>query len=85
MASISICEYQYIGRVPRRGALKVRPRLIASVPGGENPAVTPFERFEKFARKIILVPKAEADRQTEKSRTTTRGPQIKSRRGVPGD
>ena len=48
-------------RPPRRGALKVRPRLIASVPGLADPSLTPFERFEKFARMIVSVPKAEAD------------------------
>lgn len=26
-----------------------------------NPAITPFQRFEDFARKIISVPKAEID------------------------
>lgn len=43
----------------------MRPHLIAGTPGGENPALTPFGRFENFARKIILVPKAEADRQKD--------------------
>jgi hypothetical protein len=67
-------------RPPRRGALKVRPRLIASVPGGENPALTPFERFEKFARQIILVPKAEADRRRDKESASTRNSLVKDRR-----
>jgi hypothetical protein len=39
----------------------VRPRLIASVPGLSDPSLTPFERFEKFARAVVLVPKTEAD------------------------
>jgi hypothetical protein len=60
----------------------VRPRLIANVPGPENPALTPFERFEGFARKIILVPKSEADKQTNKGRRAAkRGPQIKKSKG----
>jgi hypothetical protein len=39
----------------------VRPRLIASVPGLDDPSLAPFERFEKFARMIVSVPKTEAD------------------------
>lgn len=58
----------------------MRPRLIASAPGAENPALTPFERFENFARKIILVPKAEADRRRDKESATTRNSQVKGRR-----
>lgn len=57
----------------------MRPRLIASVPGPDNPALTPFERFEGFARKIILVPKAEADRQRS-AEGPRRNPRLKSRK-----
>ena len=39
----------------------MRPRLIASVPGLDDPSLAPFERFEKFARMIVSVPKTEAD------------------------
>jgi len=39
----------------------VRPRLIASVPGLSDTSLTPFDRFEKFARMVVSVPKAEAD------------------------
>ena len=39
----------------------MRPRLIASAPGLDDQSLTPFERFEKFARMIASVPKAEAD------------------------
>ena len=39
----------------------MRPRLIASAPGSEDPALTPYARFERFARLIVSVPKAEAD------------------------
>ena len=39
----------------------MRPRLIASVPGLSDHSLTPFERFEKFARMIVSVPKTEAD------------------------
>ena len=58
------------------------PRLVASAPGAENPALTPFERFENFARKIILVPKAEADRRRDRDKesATTRNSQVKARR-----
>jgi hypothetical protein len=51
-------------RPPRRGALKVRPRLIASVPGLDDPLLSPFERFEKLTRMIVSVPKEEADKVT---------------------
>ena len=40
----------------------MRPRLIASVPGLNDPLLTPFERFEKFARMVVSVPKEEADK-----------------------
>jgi len=44
----------------------VRPRAIQGVPG-LNPDSAPSERFEKFARMIVSVPKAEADREMEES------------------
>lgn len=40
----------------------MRPRLIASVPGLSDPSLSPFDRFEKFARMIVSVPKEEADK-----------------------
>ena len=50
----------------------MRPRLIASVPGLSDSSLTPFERFEKFARIIVSVPKEEADKETKKSELTKR-------------
>jgi hypothetical protein len=44
----------------------MRPRAIAGVPG-LDPKASPFERFQQFARMIVSVPKAEADRAMEKS------------------
>ena len=44
----------------------MRPRAIQTVPG-LNPDSSPFERFREFARMIVSVPKAEADREMEKS------------------
>jgi len=44
----------------------MRPRAITSVPG-LNPDSSPSERFVKFARMIVSVPKEEADREMEKS------------------
>jgi hypothetical protein len=43
----------------------MRPRLIQSVPG-LDPNDTPFERFRKFARRLAQIPKAEADKNTDK-------------------
>ena len=45
----------------------MRPRLIASVPGHGEPELTPFQRFEKFARMIVAVPKSEADKMSERA------------------
>jgi hypothetical protein len=45
----------------------MRPRLTASVPGLENPSLSPYARFERFARMIVSVPKAEADKEMNKS------------------
>lgn len=44
----------------------MRPRAITSVPGLKEDS-TPSERFERFARMIVSVPKVEADREMEKS------------------
>lgn len=40
----------------------MRPRLIASVPGLDDPLLSPFERLEKLTRMIVSVPKEEADK-----------------------
>jgi hypothetical protein len=42
----------------------MRPRAIQNVPGLDQEA-TPFERFEIFARRIALIPKDEADKETD--------------------
>jgi hypothetical protein len=42
------------------------PRATLSVPGLKAES-SPSERFEQFARMIASVPKAEADREMEKS------------------
>jgi hypothetical protein len=44
----------------------MRPRAILGVPG-LDPDSSPSERFVKFARMIVSVPKTEADREMEKS------------------
>ena len=44
----------------------MRPRAIQDVPGLKADS-SPSERFEQFARMIISVPKAEADREMEQS------------------
>ena len=44
----------------------MRPRAISGVPG-LDPKASPFERFQEFARMIVSVPKAEADREMKKS------------------
>ena len=44
----------------------MRPRAIQGVPG-LNPNGSPSERFEQFARMIVRVPKAEADKEMGKS------------------
>jgi hypothetical protein len=44
----------------------VRPRAICDVPG-LDPTASPAERFQKFARMIVSVPKEEADREMKKS------------------
>ena len=46
----------------------MRPRLIASVPGLGDPSLSPAQRFEKFARLIVSVPKTKADKETKKAR-----------------
>ena len=46
--------------------LSMRPRAIQSVPG-LKPDSSPAERFERFARMIVSVPKVEADREMEQS------------------
>jgi hypothetical protein len=43
----------------------MRPCAIQGVPELDSKA-TPFERFEQFARLIVRVPKAEADKEAEK-------------------
>ena len=56
----------------------MRPRLIASVPGLSGPSLTPFERFEKFARMIVSVPKKEADKVADEGKGGRRAaPRIK--------
>jgi len=44
----------------------VRPRTISRVPG-LDPKASPSERFQQFARMIVSVPKAEADKEMGKS------------------
>ncbi len=58
------------------------PRLIAGAPGIENPGLSLYQRFEDFVRQIILIPKAEADKETDKGRAAKRGSKIKSRKVV---
>jgi hypothetical protein len=41
--------------------VEMRPRTISS-PAITDPALTPFQKLEEFARRIVAVPKAEADR-----------------------
>lgn len=48
------------------GASAMRPRAIQSVPG-LDPAGSPFERFRQFARLLVKVPKAEMERENEKT------------------
>jgi hypothetical protein len=64
----------------RRGAALMRPRAISGVPG-LDPKASAFERFEKFVRMIISVPKAEADTEMEKSglRKKSRKPRASNR------
>ena len=38
--------------------------------GPPNPCLTPFENFERFARKIVSVPKEEADKVRVRSETS---------------
>lgn len=40
----------------------MRPRAIQGVPG-LDPGASPFERFERFARLIIAVPKSEVEKE----------------------
>lgn len=49
---------------PGASKLNMRPRAIQDVPGLDSNA-TPFERLEKFARMIVRIPKAEADKQVD--------------------
>lgn len=44
----------------------MRPRAIQSVPG-LDPNGSPFDRLTQFARMIVSVPKAEADKEMKKS------------------
>ena len=44
----------------------MRPRAIQGVPGLNSDA-SPFERFQQFARMIVSVPKAEADKESMKA------------------
>lgn len=44
----------------------MRPRAISGV-SGLDPRASPSERFQKFAQMIVSVPKAEADKEMEKS------------------
>jgi hypothetical protein len=50
----------------------MRPRAIQSVPG-LDPNGSPFERLEQFARIIVKVPKAEADKNIEEPRRVRPG------------
>lgn len=42
----------------------MRPRSIQSVPGLDDPKVAPFERRQRFAGRMIRVPRAEAEKET---------------------
>jgi hypothetical protein len=46
--------------------MKTPTRFSAGIP---DPSLTPFERFEQFARKIVSVPKGEADKIRVRSET----------------
>jgi hypothetical protein len=46
----------------------VRPRSFQNVPGLGDPALTPFQRFEKFARMIVSVPRTESNEDKGKSK-----------------
>jgi hypothetical protein len=54
----------------------MRQRLIREVPGLE-PNASPFERFEQFARRIIAVPKSEAEKEIKKSGSAKNGAGLK--------
>lgn len=56
----------------RRWCVEMRPRAIQSVPG-LDPNGSPFERLEQFARIIVKVPKAEADKNIEEPRRVRPG------------
>jgi len=43
-------------------------RAIQNVPG-LDPKGTPFERLREFTRPIVRIPKEEADKEVEKSKT----------------
>lgn len=58
----------------------MRPRAIQSVPGLKSDD-SPSERFEQFARMIVSVPKAEADREMGKSGLGKKTPKRKLENG----
>lgn len=68
----------------------MRPRAIQNVPGLDSNA-SPFERFQEFARRLVQVPKAEADKEDMKSghakpisaQSAKRGPRNGSSSGTP--
>jgi hypothetical protein len=49
----------------------MRLRAIQTVPG-LDPNAGPDEGFQKFARMIAMVPKAEADKESQKEKTPKR-------------
>ena len=58
----------------------MRPRAIQGVPG-LDPNATPFERFERFARLIVAVPKTELENKNKiKSGSAKHGAGLKKRK-----
>jgi hypothetical protein len=57
----------------------VRPRAIQRVPGLKADS-SPGERFMDFTRMIVTVPKAEADRETNKANSVKLGVARKKKR-----
>jgi hypothetical protein len=45
----------------------MRPRSVSGVPGSFEHGLTPYARFEKFARMIARVPKAEINKRATKT------------------
>jgi hypothetical protein len=44
----------------------MRPRAISGIPAGLDEHSSPGERFEKFVRMIVSVPKVEVDEEVRK-------------------